>query len=110
MPEPGITTAFYNFRDFYGVDPEGNALKNQITETQKQRTREVFELYGEYLGIDFIESADLGMTIVTGDMRAIDPTVPTGPGGALGLAEGPGANGNGHHGCWRDRTGLIVRR
>ncbi len=85
---PGIRTALYNFRDFYGFDPEGNALKNQITEPQKQRTREVFELYGELLGIDFIESADLGMTIVTGDMRALDPTVPTGPGGALGLAGG----------------------
>ena len=40
------------------------------------------------LGIDFIESADLGMTIVTGDMRAIDPLVMTGPGGVLGLAGG----------------------
>ena len=98
----GITTAFYNFRDFYGFDPEGNALNNQITENQKQRRREIFELYGAVLGIDFIESADLGMTIVTGDMRALDPLVITGPGGVLGLAGGR-LDRHGHHGRWRNR-------
>ncbi len=73
----GITSASYNFQDFYGFDPEGNTLHNQITDSQKQRTREIFELYGQYLGIDFTETAALGMTIVTGDLRALDPTVNT---------------------------------
>lgn len=81
----GITTAYYNFQTFYGFDPEGNALRNQITESQKQRAREIFELYGEYLGIDFVETAALGMTIVTGDLRAIEPTVDTQT--VIGLAE-----------------------
>ncbi|GIW92550.1 MAG: hypothetical protein KatS3mg110_0591 [Pirellulaceae bacterium] len=84
----GITTAYYNFQTEYGIDPLGNVLRNAITETQKQRVREVFELYSRYLGIQFIESATRGMTIAVGDIRAIDPTAPTGPGGVLGIAEG----------------------
>ena len=61
-------------------------LLNAITENQKQRAREIYELYGEYLGIDFVETANVGCTIVTGDLRALDPTAPTGPGGVLGMA------------------------
>ena len=85
---PGITTQTYNFQDEYGFDPQGNVLLNAITENQKQRAREIFELYSEYLGIDFIETTNLGLTVVTGDMRALDPEIETGPGGVIGLAGG----------------------
>ena len=84
----GISTLAYNFQDEYGVDPQGNVLLNAITDNQKQRGREIFELYGEYLGIDFIETTNLGLTVVTGDMRALDPEIETGPGGVIGLAGG----------------------
>ncbi|MFV1966411.1 MAG: hypothetical protein ACC628_13390 [Pirellulaceae bacterium] len=84
----GITTAFYNFQDEYGFDPEFNVLNNAITEAQKQRAREVFSLYSEYLGIQFVETANQGMTIVTGDMRAVDPDAANGPGGVIGIAGG----------------------
>lgn len=84
----GTTTAYYNFQDLYGVDPFGNQLFNTITEEQKERTRELFSLYGYYAGIQFIESDDRGMTIVTGDPRALDPTVETGPFGVIGIAAG----------------------
>lgn len=84
----GTTTAFYNFKNDYGVDPFGNPLFNTITEIQKQRVREIFSLYSYYAGIQFIESADRGMTIVTGDPRALDPTVQTEPGGVIGIAAG----------------------
>lgn len=83
---PGIQEIPYNFQDIYGFDPNGNVLHNVITANQKQRAREVFELYANYLGVQFIETADLGFTIVTGDLRALDPNVPTGPGGVAGLA------------------------
>ncbi|MCA9060834.1 MAG: DVUA0089 family protein, partial [Planctomycetaceae bacterium] len=83
-----ITKLSYNFRDIYGTDPQGNVLHNAITELQKERAREVFEFYSNYLGIDFIETAASGLTIVTGDLRALDPTIPTGPGGVAGLAGG----------------------
>ena len=84
--EYGTTTIYYNFDQSLG-----GSYTNLITESQKQRTREIFELYGEYLGIDFIEdtsSNPIGLTIATGDMRALDPTIPTGPGGVAGLAGG----------------------
>lgn len=84
----GTALAFYNFQDVYGTDPQGNVLQNGITEAQKQRAREVFELYGYYLGIKFIETADLGITVVTGDLRALAPSIPTGPGGVGGIAGG----------------------
>ena len=73
-PNPGITTLFYNFREDYGNDPAGNPLTNLITEQQKQRAREAFEIYGRQLGVQFVESATQGFTIATGDIRAVDPS------------------------------------
>ena len=49
--------------------PQGNPLHNLITEAQKQRAREVFAYYSHYLGVQFVETPDLGFTIVTGDLR-----------------------------------------
>ena len=57
-----IAQRFYNFQDVYGTDPNGNILHNAITEAQKQRAREIFQLYGYYLGVQFIESAASGIT------------------------------------------------
>ena len=42
---PGATTIFYNFRDVYGQDPDGNDLHNLITENQKELTRQILEIY-----------------------------------------------------------------
>jgi hypothetical protein len=82
----GITTEFYNFETAIGFSPQGSVINNAITEAQKQRTREIFSLYSANLGIEFIETANLGMTVATGDLRAIDSTVVNGPGGVIGLA------------------------
>ncbi len=84
----GIPLIEYNFQDVYGTDPQGNVLHNLITEAQKDRAREVFAYYSEVAGIDFRETAASGLTIVTGDLRALDPAIPTGPGGVAGLAGG----------------------
>ena len=72
----GISTIFYNFQDQYGFDPNGIPLLNVITEAQKQRAREVFELFSTTAGLDFVETDNQGLTIVTGDPRAIgsDPS------------------------------------
>ncbi|MEA1950499.1 MAG: DVUA0089 family protein, partial [Planctomycetota bacterium] len=83
----GIATIAYNFKDHYGDDPAGNPLHNLISEEQKNRAREVFELYGHYLGVQFVETDFSGFTIATGDMRALDPTVDTGPGGIIFKAD-----------------------
>ncbi|MGV3606198.1 MAG: GEVED domain-containing protein [Planctomycetaceae bacterium] len=90
----GSNTFYYNFQDHYGNDPNGNPLHNLITETQKQRAREIFELYSRYLGIQFVESDLAGAIIATGDLRAIDPSAPIN--GAGGLAGGGKAVMNGN--------------
>ncbi len=69
----GATTILYNFQANYGVDNLGQPLSNLITDTQKQRAREAFEVWGEYIGVQFLETADQGLTIVTGDPHALDP-------------------------------------
>ena len=82
----GVPTLYYSFPVQYGQDPSGNTLLNAITEKQKQRAREIFELYSAHLGVQFMETDNLGLQVVTGDMRALDPTIPIGPGGVLGVA------------------------
>ena len=72
----GVTTILYNFQADYGFDDQGLPLKNLITETQKQRAREAFEVWGEYIGVQFLETANQGMTVVTGDPHALDPDAP----------------------------------
>ncbi|MCY2966314.1 MAG: hypothetical protein NT069_22220, partial [Planctomycetota bacterium] len=89
----GIPKYFYNFQSIYGTDPQGNTLLNGITDAQKQRAREVLEIYSRYLGIEFVETASQGLTIVTGDPRAADPTIPVGAvggiaGGGLAIMNG----------------------
>ncbi len=85
LPDPvsGIETVTYDFQQVYGYTPQGQQFSNAITEPQKQRAREAMELYGRYLGVQFLEVADsriADMTIATGDPRAIAPTISTGTG------------------------------
>ncbi|MBW3540073.1 MAG: hypothetical protein KY476_07380, partial [Planctomycetes bacterium] len=87
LPGP-ITQQRYNFQETIGVDPQGNTLFNAITEEQKQRAREIFEIYADLSGIEFIETPNQGILVATGDMRAVDPTLPVGPGGVAGVAGG----------------------
>ena len=83
---PGITVVQYNFQEIYGQDPQGRNLFNLITEAQKQRAREIFEVYAFYLGAQFIETEAEGWTIVTGDIRLLDPAAQVSPGGILGIS------------------------
>ena len=75
----GITTIAYNFQSQIGFDPFGNPLFNLITEAQKDRAREAFDLWSNYLGVEFVETSSSGLLISTGDMRAINPAENTGP-------------------------------
>ncbi|TWT83913.1 Dockerin type I repeat protein [Planctomycetes bacterium CA13] len=76
----GVNVFYYNFADLYGVDAGGNNLENAITPAQQQRAREILDLYSEYLGVQFIESENRGLQIVTGDLRALVEGATTGPG------------------------------
>ena len=73
---PGaITVQTYNFAPNYG-SLFGSPLINEITEGQKARVRELFELWSRDFGIQFVETPSSGYHIVFGDPRAVDPTIP----------------------------------
>ncbi|HND55510.1 MAG TPA: hypothetical protein PLV92_24015, partial [Pirellulaceae bacterium] len=72
----GVRTVYYNFRSAYGSDPQGNTLSNVISDNQKQRTREALELWARYLGVQFVETANAGVTIATGDLRSLNSAAP----------------------------------
>jgi hypothetical protein len=65
----------YNFQQVIG-QVFGSDSFNSITEAQKQRVREVFSYYAQYLGVEFVETANSGLTIATGDTRVILPDQP----------------------------------
>ncbi|MEX0669581.1 MAG: fibronectin type III domain-containing protein [Pirellulales bacterium] len=86
-PAGSAATIRYNFQDVIGTDPQLNPLFNVITENQKDRAREIFELFSLYTGARFEETASLGLTIATGDLRALSPDIPptvAGLGGGIG--------------------------
>jgi len=60
----------YNFQSQFGT-LNGIPQFNLITEAQKDRVREVFEYYGYYLGVQFVETASDGYTIAVGDPRVL---------------------------------------
>ncbi len=68
----GTSVIFYNFQGQLGIF-SNTALLNAITEQQKQRVREIFTLYERYLGVRFVESDNLGLTVAVGDTRAVVP-------------------------------------
>ena len=76
----GINVFPYNFATLYGTDPQLNRLQNAITEVQKERARQVLDLYSERLGVEFVETEDEGLQIVTGDLRAVVISADTGAG------------------------------
>ena len=89
----GITTRTYSVdtTTAYGIDPSSNEpLFSAITADQQQLVRQIFELWGESLGLQFIEQADGPSSdtwVILGDLRA-GGLSETGPGGAAGVASG----------------------
>ncbi|MBI5760347.1 MAG: tandem-95 repeat protein [Planctomycetales bacterium] len=104
---PGtIETMDYFFGNAYGVDAQGNTLFNQINAAEKQRTREIFEIFASRLGMQFRETSGGGLQVVTGDPRVAAPTLANPPPGIQG---GPGVvmsaalragNGDDYGGAW----------
>ena len=86
-PDTGPYVGYYNFAPVYGRDGQGNPFINAISETQKQRAREVFDLFSRYTGLRFIESDAFGLQVVTGDVRAVNPLAP--PTALAGISGGP---------------------
>jgi VCBS repeat-containing protein len=104
---PGtIETMSYFFGNAYGSDAQGNTLFNQINAAEKQRTREIFEIFASRLGMQFLETTGSGLQVVTGDPRVAAPTLANPPPGIQG---GPGVimsaalragNGDDYGGSW----------
>lgn len=67
----GINVYPYNFGNLVGRDAGGQLVDNAITPAQKDRIREVLDLYEENLGVRFVETADSGLQFATGDLRAV---------------------------------------
>ena len=59
---------------------------NLITEAQKQRAREIFALFSQYLGIQFYENPSGGLAVATGDLAIVG--LQSAPGGVSGVAAG----------------------
>lgn len=66
----------------------GSGLNNQITPEQRAMARQILQIYANYSGIQFREvaaGAASNLKIITGDPRAIDPTIdPLAVGGIAG--------------------------
>ncbi len=67
----GITTIYYNFRSTYALTNAGAALTNAISQDQKTRVREVLSLWAKYIGVQFVETADLGLTFAAGNVTGL---------------------------------------
>jgi len=81
-----ITTLKYCFQDDLGIipgDTGGQPAYNNITEAQKQRTREILEQLSNRTGTQFIETQDEGFIVATADLAVIG--LVSGPGGVLGV-------------------------
>jgi len=68
---PGITEIAYNFRSSYAASAGGGALLNQITDRQRTRIREALSLWSNYLGVQFRETRDEGITFAVGDPSSL---------------------------------------
>src|SRR5690606_27489209 len=64
--QAGISEIPYNFKGVYFQNGSTSSL-NQITPTQKQRIREVLELWSHKIGVQFTETADQGITFALGE-------------------------------------------
>jgi hypothetical protein len=96
---PGaIGTVQYHFPGFYGNTPSGQPRFNEITENQKQRTREIYELYGKLWGFEVEETVNSGTPIITGDIRVFNPTFPLGVSLSVVLMDGSQDWGNSEYG------------
>ena len=67
----------------YGKNPQGIPLFNEITENQKDRAREIYEIFGDLYGVVVQEVPEspggTGATpIITGDVRVFEPSYPVG--------------------------------
>ena len=73
----------------YGVNSQGHPVYNEMDADQEQRFREILEVYGEVMGVDFVETESDGLKLLVGDLGIATTGFFSGPGGTAGVG-GPG--------------------
>src|SRR6056297_495205 len=66
----GVTTIPYNFQTVYASSGP-SSLVNQISDEQQELIRQALSLWANYIGVQFIETADQGVTFALGDDGAL---------------------------------------
>ncbi|MFU7560472.1 S8 family serine peptidase [Roseiconus sp. JC912] len=72
----GVTEIEYNFQSVFagGTGTGFPAQVNNITEVQKRRVREALSLWANYLGLQFRETPNRGLTIALGSLNQLTAT------------------------------------
>ena len=87
-----ISAYDYNFQTNYGT-VNGVPVKNLITAGRRRSPRDLFHCYAHYMGVQFVETGQPGMTVAVGDLRVHDSRRSTVTGARSGMASGDAANG-----------------
>ena len=75
--EMGITRFEYNFREDIGVlASDGQPAFNLITQTEKLRAREFFQILSDLIGVQFVETERDGLIVASSDREAINLNQP----------------------------------
>lgn len=69
----------------YGVNSQGQSVYNEMDADQESRFREILEVYGEVMGVDFVETDSDGMKLLVGDLGIATTEYSSGLGGTLGV-------------------------
>ena len=63
----------YNFQSILGYNSANKPYFNTITAQQEADAEEILSLWGQYLGVDFVQTPSSGLTIGTGDPHVVSP-------------------------------------
>jgi VCBS repeat-containing protein len=74
LPAP-ISIRSYHFPTIIGRDSNGVPYPNLISEAEKQIVREIYEIYAQLSGFEFVETASGGTWVGKGDLRALNPAM-----------------------------------
>ncbi|MDB4634476.1 hypothetical protein OAG76_03630, partial [Rubripirellula sp.] len=75
----------------YGVNSQGQPVYNEMDADQEARFREILEVYGEVMGVDFVETESDGLQLLVGDLSIAGTGFVSGE----GLSGAPGSFGVG---------------
>ena len=69
----------------YGVNSQGQPVYNEMDADQEERFREILEVYGEVMGVDFVETDSDGLRLIVGDLSIAGTGSASAIGGDFGV-------------------------